>query len=854
MKYSKTHFSVSKLLSGQIVRILFIIGLSLSSSVQAAYDPNYLTVQNTPKCAAEMNLPADSLFISASLRNTGIILNNLAKQYDKNPAQFVGDGLRFYKIKLVTLTQIILQGLNSGQLAMVTTTEQAASQWNNLKMNSSAQNYFTQNKCYQVNAINSYYSHLFLRGINQDALNQLAQKFSEAQSPLNCDAAQIKNDLDLYPVFNFDFKTTDAKKWNSVGFDFWSSFKIYLSWAWRSAQVPEINSNPMNRYTLLSPVEEQLLMLSNGCKSLERPQCNSDFLSSAELRNLFTTDRKKLELTSSSLEMKDLIFDNNDATDSSIKQNLAQKSGDQTWIKEFQKSYLGFASKQIDNLYYANKLFSSSLTQKNFTQLAQDLVTEIQNPNNLEEAHYLCMEHRLLMQEQPLNIYQFDMMNLQSNSSKLDKYLKYGMTVTEMYTSFQKISNQITQSCNRLDAQQTKESENKWNNFRPWYKNFLSRYQLIKAQMEVEKQDNPSDIFIDSRPKSYVKDLCVNAIDCHRSFTESIVLINKLLIHSRTFLRAEIQSSPAFNERAEKVACGMYDPFEASRLNKKKLIADLASSVLFGWTSLPIYLDINFKPKELVSFNKLMENGAIRFDTEFDKNQISKTLSLSLGSFINVPCAINISEVGDDISSAEANYIYKGLSVNACKGQKTESTSSPTGSIDVFKKSPDSDLQVCGQCTLNFDKVTSLSVINTFAPLRFILRVTQSLMRYQNVKNDDTINPREFNISLKSLIDTYKKNNNNIPANCVPLLARGLSCQSNLCEALAVKEFEIKSGLEVDQIQLGKNTDYSNDQYDSAWIKVKGCKKELRMTFRCSGQGDSFWMPVNQREYKQCVE
>jgi hypothetical protein len=148
-------------------------------------------------------------------------------------------------------------------------------------------------------------------------------------------------------------------------------------------------------------------------------------------------------------------------------------------------------------------------------------------------------------------------------------------------------------------------------------------------------------------------------------------------------------------------------------------------------------------------------------------------------------------------------------------------------------------------------------MLNVYAPLRFVLRLAQSLMRYQNVKNDDTINPREFNISTKSLVETYKKNNNRIPETCVPMLARGLSCQSNICEALAVKEFEIKSGLEVENIELGRAQfeSGSNNDYDSAWIRVKGCgDKQIRMTFRCSGQGDSFWMPVSAREYKQCVQ
>lgn len=172
MNYTQNHLGVSK--SGLSLLSALTV-LMLSIQLNAGYDPNYLTIQNTPKCAADMSKPADSLFLAASLRNTGIILNNLAKQTDKNPSQFVGEGLKFYKIKLITLTQLVLQGMNSGQLPNVRTNEEAVSQLSKFNKNISTKTYFNQMKCYQVNEINTYYSHLFLRGVNQDTLNQLAQ-------------------------------------------------------------------------------------------------------------------------------------------------------------------------------------------------------------------------------------------------------------------------------------------------------------------------------------------------------------------------------------------------------------------------------------------------------------------------------------------------------------------------------------------------------------------------------------------------------------------------------------------------------------------------------------------------------
>jgi hypothetical protein len=849
MKYKYVH---------TIATVLFLncFGpVSIAQTQNPSKDNNWINISNGPKCAVDMKQPADSIFISATLRNTGIMLNNLAKQAGYDPASFVGDGLKFYKIKINILSKSIIDGLNSGQLDFITKEVDAATQWKKLNENKAEKKYFNSASCSQVNEINSFYSHLFLRGTNKETLTQLAEKLSDSKSQLNCETENIKNDLDLYPVYNYDLKISTIKNWQNVGFDFWSSFKIYLSYAWRHSQNSLIRNHPMNKISMLIPMEEQVLLLPNGCKSIERPECKSDFLSSAELRTLLTTDRSKLEMTGSSLEMKDLIMDNNDQVDASSMQNLAKKSGDQAWIKDFQKSYLGFSSKQIQNLYTANKLFSSLSTQKSNSERSRDLINEMKLSENFEEAYYLCSEHRLLNQEQPLNVYKLDLDYLKANGSKLDQFLKYGMTVSDMLTTFSANSDRVTEMCNELDKNQKRSSEQKWNNYRPWYISFLSRYQIIKAAIDVEKEEgkeNPTE-FVDQRPMTYLKDQCASSIDCHRKMIESVVQLNKLLIHSKIFMRTEVQAVPLFNERAEKVACGTYDPFEVSRLNKKNLIAGSLSAIAFGFTSLPIYLDFQYKPKELVSFNKLLEDGQIKFDPEFSKDQVKKTVSFSLGSFMNVPCSINISQTDVNLSDVNASYIFKGLGVNACQGHKSQSLESPTGSIDVFKKNQKSDLQVCGQCVLNFEKISLLESMKSFWVLRPFIIISEKLAKYQAIKNDETINPHEFNISTKSLLDTYIKNNKSIPEKCVSMLSRGLSCQSNICEALAVKEFEIKSGLNVESIELGQNERQMNS-YNSAWIKVKGCKKELKMIFQCSGNGNSFWMPVSEREYKQCKE
>ncbi|MBY0555204.1 hypothetical protein K2P97_11790 [bacterium] len=816
----------------------------------------WISISNTPQCAADMSKPTHSIFVTASLRNTGIILNNLAKETKRDPKQFVGDGLRYFKIRLNRMSKEILTNLNNGTFGLVKSQEEAAAQWTNLPSDGANANYFNSLKCYQVNEINSYYSHLFIRGINADTLNELAKQLKNSAKLNNCDDANINNEVDLYPVYNYEFNPINDKQWAAKGFEFWQSYKIYLSWGWKNVTYNEAGS-PYQKLVRLIPIEEQVLLISNGCKSIARPECNSDFLSSTELRQLFSTDRKKLELSSSSLEMKDNILENHDQLEAKIQQNIGTKSADNQWLKEFQKSYLGFSSKNVENLYTANKLYSVFARNKPASVAATDLAQEAADPTLANEMTYMCSEFRLLTQEEPLNIFKLDLKNLQIQASKLDQYLKYGLNVTEMFQLFQSSASYMKEACDKFDIANAKQPQTEWSNYRPWYKSFMSRYQVIQQNIQIEKeiqmQQDAAITATNIGPKTYINGMCSNAIDCHRHMMESIVNLNKLVLHSKIFLRTELTSAPLFNERSEKVACNLYDPWEPQKLNRKKLIADVASSVLFGWTSLPIYLDLNFRPKELVSMKKLVEDGHIKFEMGFDRGQIDKTLSLNLGSFLNVPCSISISQTGQNLNNNAGQFMYKGLSVDACKGTSSQTIDSPNRTVDEFKKSSNGSFQTCGQCSLNFEKVSALDAVNVYAPLRFILRIAQSLMRYHAVKNDDTINPREFNINQRYLIEAFDKNNGSIPENCVSLLARGLKCQKNICEALAVKEFEVKTGLEVENISIYEpnNGDYGSYNDQVATLQIKGISKTKDIRMQCREKGQGFYMYISKRNIEK---
>lgn len=841
------------------LNVVYLSVMLLLSSVSQASREDWLQISNAPQCAADMSEPTQSVFLAVSFRDTALILKALAPQIQQDPMTFIQNGNKAFKIKLNLLTEKIIHGLDSGLLPVITTKDESLIQksWEAYKNSAPLPEQTIEDlRCYQVNDINSYYSHLFIRGINQSTLTELAKQYKDNKSRINgCSSENIEANADFYPVFNYDFKVKDAKKWKQVGFDFWGSYKIYLSWAWRNEQSLGSLNQVYNKIFKSVPIEEQVVILSNGCKSLTRPECHSDFLSSTELRTLFTLDRKKLDLTSSTLEMRDNIMDNNDSVDQKAQQQLALQAAENKWVRSFQKSYLGFTQAHKDKLYEANKLMSSLTAQVGVGRFNQDLLLSLKDKTQNESLYYLCSEARLLGQEKPLSIFKFDLDFMRQQGSKLNAMLKFGLTVEEMIALYENISPRLAEVCTQFDQslRDGNLAQENWSQYRAWYKNYLSRYKILQTAIENDEEVAEA-VVIEKAPQNYVKDLCENAVDCARKVIEGVVNINKVLLHSKTFFRTEFVQAPLFNERAEKVACGLYDPWEAGRLNHKKLLADVGSSLLFGWTSLPIYLDVNFKPKELVSMNKMIEDGHVRFDVGFEKHQVQKSLSLNFGSFLNVPCSIQLSQT-KNLQSESANlpYVFSGLSVSACKGNKYDHISSPQQQIDSFKKTPETDRSVCGQCAINFSQVVPLVAKNSFAPLRFLIRLAESLVRYNTAKNDDTINPRQFNINTKYLVQTYDKYNG-IPEQCVSMLTRGLRCQSNMCEALAVKEFEVKTGLEVDSVSLSENTDsVSFGTYEKAYFKVKGCTKEISVPMNCQGNGSSFYMmSVSKYSLKSC--
>jgi len=830
-----------------IALLILIICNSLNVFADTQYSPmsqnETYFVSNSAQCAADMKNPAKSFFILNNLLPYGVMLNNLKNKLKYTDDELILNGVKHYNRKLTHLTSLIIDKLISNQVPYVKTASDVLKYKHLFNLNFSENlNYKTD--CKHIKDMTNETPQVYLREVNKQILEKIADhEFkNQTKNKKSCSNSINNAAFDLYPIYNFDFRSLTDSNWNKTGFMFWDSFKIYLSILWKNHEIENFKNDPYEKLTLMIPIEDLIIINSDGCESISRPECKSDFLSATEMRTLLSKNRTYLKMTDNSLQMKENIFYTNHKMESHIQSQLQYNNTENDLIQNLLNTFLGFKNESVKVLNTTVELFSAVLSKHSENKIIQDLNKQLSSRQNFEELHYMCSEMRLLKQ----GFFKIEDNLLKKSTQVFDLQIKTEYKPSQAVAAFDTLSKQVISFCDELDQVQIRENiqiNSNWSNYKDWYLNFLKSYKSFKQDIEKENDLARFQTLEQLNDNSYVQNICSSAADCIRQMTEIMASLNKLAIHKNTFLSKEITTSNLFNENAEKVACDIYDPFEISKNNQKKLIYDIASSALFGYSSLPVFFDVNFKPKEIKSFNKRLDDNEIKFDVEMDNSQLKSSLALNFGALLDVPCAVSFSETTDNFMPLNSGYIFNGISVGACTSQKKESRENISSSIDSFKRAGQSAGKTCFECSINFVSISTIKSLNIFSPLRFLIKLIDSLIRYDNVKNSEVLNPKEYQVNKKILLETYLKHNKTIPNECVDTLKIGLPCAKNFCEAMAIREFEKQTGRKVTEISLVSTNNYrsqtQSDAYAGAWIKADNIK-ELNFKFICQNSRKFF--------------
>lgn len=853
-----------------IASVLTFKSIFVFANDRNVFAPAQTLMQNTPQCAADQNKPAESIFVALNLSSYTTFQINLAKRLSEEINPFVQTGNQVFKQRITLLARAITEGLRDGTLPMVqneSSIQQGRTAEVLEKNFSRDQKNSALYKCHQVTEINSYYSNLFVRGIQASTLENLAKKVINPNYDLHdCSPESIKKNFDVFPVYNMSLAPPAVLDWQKSGFTFWESFKTYLSWAWKNVETGLENEKTYLQLMQAIPIEEQAVLMPNGCKSISRPECTSNGMTGSILRTLVEpslTKEKIDELPSTSIGIQDFIRDNNDVLNFRIQSKLYQQADRNEWVQTFQRNYQKFSVALTDQFFAAHRMYSGVRTQIGMDRLVNDVTQAFKSKENLTDLYYLCSEALTIYDRESMSFYKVDHQLVREEGSRLNRFLLGGARIEDMMNDFSKVASAIAQKCKSVSAEFYKAglSTEKNQNFRPWYISYLKRYGPLystRAQeraFELVSRRGQNQEVPTGTPKVklnyYTRGLCSDPVECTRDLIEGFIIVNRVLLFQEHVFKTKIPDVSLFAEKQEKVSCGFYDPFEVSRLNKAKLKADLGSAILFGWANIPVYLDVNFAPKELISFNKLIKDGQVRFDYEFDPNQRKISAGVNFGSLMNVPCRVEISQT-KPISTGNNQYIFNGAYVSACKNNTAVNGETIGGDPSTGRLSHSGAPSMCGQCVFSFTQVATLVPATGFSLLRFGARLIEAITRYNEIKDNDVINPRQFPVNHKHLVDVYQKNNGVIPDDCVEPLSRGWSCLGNLCESRTASEFENQSGLKVESVSLVQNMDLQTPGEYEAWIKAKGCSHDIRMTVRCDAKARRFWMSYSPWLIRSC--
>jgi hypothetical protein len=646
----------------------------------------------------------------------------------------------------------------------------------------------------------------------------------------NCEkifSGETKNNPDV--VLKFDLK--DTNDWNKTGFEFWRSFKIYLSLFWGQKWTHPVLQN--QEIVRSFAVDEIVTLMADGCYSISRPECDTDFLNISQLKS--TLQRGSFQ---SSYLMANEIMKGQLSTFDERLRPITQKSSTNTNTRAELMSLMKVRHQSNFQLYKSIRNLAVVFNQKKADQLLKDLAPFFNEANLRPEMYTMCAEVNKIVRtdispfakEISISKFQVSALNEVSvlNQRPEDLFIKglsYLQSLQPYCDRVENILKAKMMSSNSFDMGEQVAA-------RKWFQT-ITQYTLPVA-FQNSSGVSPSQAQYSSRD-AYVrlKDdvVCLTAIECTRNIMEDLVNVYQVALYKGVSRNKSTNEKVSQNYMGADVACGLFDPWQQSQLRKKNLVSDLVSAVISGITMLPIYLDLDFDTNKLVSFSQLYENGKIKFDPQFDQKTIQSTVFLDLGPLAKSPCYISLSNTSK-IKSPNAGLLFKGISFQGCIRNADGQMISNNLELKTNKTQ---EMAACGACMLNFEEVAIATVTNNYNVFRFGIRFIASLVTYFKDEENPINQPIELKVNPEYVKEAYVKYNS-IPDSCLYELMNGAKCMENICLSYTVSELENNLGVNVKDASLWNSTDggtSNGDSYTDAWVKFEGCDKEMRVPIHC---------------------
>ncbi len=835
---------------------------------------NPIRFANKAQCAADSREAATSVFLVVDAYAAGKFAHGIAKATDGDPNAAAAEGMRRFRYTVGKLIGLVSHRLLSGEIPLLPTNLTTANSareyvaiarlrcdgreycpaldaylsrvWAMTPGDLAADPSFRRRsptggselRCRYLKRFSNLQGHLLSGKPSQNSLNQIALDATRASDILDdCWAPQL--DSRAY-VQLWEIKGVGDAEWRSIGFDYWNSLRIWLSWAWRNLPLRLPNAGEFSEVFRSLPLEEALLFVPNGCESIVPPACDSAHLSVGALR--------ELAVKGSPDSLRDLP---NGPTGEIIRRpEPPVRSGDpaglfegdaNTWAKEFRgrvvSNSLLLRNRLNDGLNRLSVLSRHLPADYVGQKIDEEARLAVADPVRKNQLYYLCAEFDyaanrsfgLLRDDLALLAQSRFLDGLPTNwsSNELNEFQRY----------YEGIASSALASCERL------QKEKFWQDpgfvldrsgYLPWFKEVLNdAEQGVDAATSATPGADPRPAsgrpLLSLRTAGEATPFCWSGSHCARLALADIIGIYSAFTYADSLLpfQAAVPGAPIFNPYAERTACQVYDPWFKTRASVVELMVDLGNAAAFGWNQIPAFVTVDIKRGQVTSLRKLMAEGKLKFVPEKEKDHWAWTAGIDFGSLAGVPCVLAITS-GAPALSPGVPYVFEGLSIGACKANEKHRLEVEGSRMNNRAGGAGSG---CVACYLSFG--SAATAVGSFAgnainPLKLGVYLFRAFARFHKSMSDGEDVPRAYSLDIDRITRTYLAYGG-VPKKCVRGLLEGKDCEIDTCESRA-REYLERSYPGSNFLAVG--TQKVNNQLRSIRFETDRCKGGLDLEMK----------------------
>lgn len=767
----------------------------------SASDFNFLSGKmeyfNRSSCAKKSLEPTTSVFAIVDNVNIAKSLYRLARTRGGDTTLITNQGIEKFRYTLTGLINLIGDKLISGKLPLVSQDANFSNALNECREGNCASldraldtawkasgSSTRAMSCKVVKKFSTFHSQLRMSKPDRVLMSELAKEMKDPNSFISsCDDLSDLSQPEV-ALYQFDVNTTD-KAFQKIGFNFWASMKIYLSWAMRNSPEAAAMAAPFDFLFQSVNLEEMLVFFSNGCRSIRPPSCSEGDLTLQNLR-AFTrskegTDWSTLPVNSTvgGSAAKDLFSRPLPLMEEDLLNLASSKSADD-WTENFRDNFIksrGYNKVKLLKASADLKLITDNLSPQLISARISKDAADF-GEGEKQELYALCAEYAVAMDENLGTLRKTieGLKNVQSLTEVTSEI--NSLDLNKVWPFFTDLSGQVNKYCGSLKQHEV------WDDtftldktgLAPWYQTLIDG-KTFQYGADLSLKGAPQmKPFLSLQTTGGA--VCTSGAHCARIYLSSVMNLSAIS-RSMDVIAPDAGgiSSNMANPYADKFSCGMYDPWAKRNQVIFNFFQNMVTAAVMGFAPSPIYVAATLEQKQVVSFETLVKDGKVFYDPKFDKARLKFSVIGDLGTLTGVPCAVSIS--GTKLNPYEY-YTFNGISVSSCVNRTNNNTVAGSGGETT---SSSNYRQACFTCAINLQSAANAASL--VAPgFRAGFFVVKGLIQLFKELQDPHDLARNWTLDPQLVALAYRKDGD-ITKSCSQKMLRGESCFDD-CEQSAL--------------------------------------------------------------------